>query len=425
MAVDQVEVNISVQAAGGKRDGFGVKLILDEHTAFVNRTKSYTSLAEVLVDFAATTKVYKAAFATFSQDPSPATVKIGRIDATDTSLTDSLTKIYLEDSSWYELEYVDKSKPEILLGAAWIEANGKIYGFSSEDANIFDSADATDTFSVLNALSYKRTFGHAHHQAGVDSATGSITVILDEVVTVTDVGHGLRVNDNINVTLGADAATNGNFLVASVIDADNFTFVASGAIGAPAPADPIEYYARYEFIESALSGVMLPKDPGADTWANQQLAGQVAIPTTVLNSSEIAAAEAKGANVYILANSVPRTRNGIMVDGSTFIDVTRGVDWLDANMEADIDDRLQSGPVPYTNKGGSTWYQILENRLNIALDQGVINPLSDEVPFEIFVPNPRNVPVEDRALRKWTGITFRALVGDKVHGVIVNGTLEI
>ena len=202
-------------------------MILEEHTAFANRTKSYTSITEIAVDFATTTNVYKAANAIFSQGEPPSTVKVGRVDAGDANLTESLNFIVDEDNDWYCLISVDKLEVEILELAAWTETQFKIYLAVSEDSGIFDSATLDDVVSDLAALNYNRTAILAHHEAGDDSATGSITAIATEVVTVTDVAHGLREGDDITISDGTDVATNGNFVVASVPTADTFTYLAT------------------------------------------------------------------------------------------------------------------------------------------------------------------------------------------------------
>jgi hypothetical protein len=427
MAVDLTSVTINVLDQASQRAGFGVPLILEEHTAFANRTKSYTSITEISLDFATTTNVYKAANAIFSQTEPPSTVKVGRAAAGDANLTESLNFIVDEDNDWYCLISVDKTEAEILELAAWTETQFKIFLAVSEDAGIFDSAITTDVVSDLAALNYNRTAILAHHEAGDDSATGSITAVASEVVTVTDVAHGLREGDDITISLGTDVATNGNFVVASVPTADTFTYLATGALDT-AIADSIEWSARYTFLEAAWAGEQLPKDPGSSTWKFKTLAGQTAIPKTVLNSSQIATAESKGANVYVDVAGVSMTREGVMVSGR-FIDVQRGIDWLDENLEKDLFDlQVNLEKLPYTSSGTAQVESVIRQRLTTAISQGVLNPLSEvegNLPFIVTVPSIADIPQSDRTTRILTGITFKALVGNAVHGVIVTGTVRV
>ncbi len=89
MAIDDVSVTISVGDTKIKAAGFGVPLILpeDTHSVFANRSKSYADLIALTVDFAVTTKTYKAANALFAQTTkrgkSIDTIKVGRVDSGD------------------------------------------------------------------------------------------------------------------------------------------------------------------------------------------------------------------------------------------------------------------------------------------------------------------------------------------------------
>lgn len=84
---DIIEVTVNTAAARVAQAGFGVPLILSHSATWTERTRVYESLAEVLVDFAATTPEYKAARAIFAQPKSPPRIVIGRA-------TSSITQRY-------------------------------------------------------------------------------------------------------------------------------------------------------------------------------------------------------------------------------------------------------------------------------------------------------------------------------------------
>lgn len=426
--IDNVNVSILIQDAKVTAAGFGTAMILAEHTAFTDRTKSYADLTEVAVDFAATTKVYKAANAILAQSPAPQSIKVGRIDAGDADITATLNAIALVDLDWYGLLLVSRITADILAAAAWTEANGKVFGFAVEDADVLTSA-TTDIFSVLQALGYHRTFGFYHHQSGVDALTGVSISVTAGVATVTKTAHGLRVNDPVTIDGAIDfgsSATSlvGNFIVDSVPTADTFTYAAPTAT-AGAATGTITYFARYTFPDAAWMGLQFAKDPGTSTWKFKTLAGIIATPKTLMDSAELAIAEGKGANVYVERAGVSITREGIMVSGR-FIDITRGVDWLDARMEERIFTELVNlEKVPYTNEGMTIIESAMREVLSLALSRGVINPVSDSEDYILTVPNVFDIPIADRTNRLFPDIGFQALVGNSVHGVTVTGTLRV
>jgi hypothetical protein len=427
MALDDVNVVITVQDTKVTQAGFGTILILGEHTVFTDRTKSYADLTEVAADFATTTKIYKAANAVFAQSPAPQSLKVGRIDAGDADLTATLNAIVDLDNDWYGLILESRLTADILAAAAWIETTTKVFGISSEDADIL-TAVTTDIFSVLQALSYNRTYTFYSHQAGVD-VTGTAITVTSEVATVTQALHGLRVNDPITISgaidFGADAdVLNGNFIVASVPTTGTFTYAAPGAADGAATGT-INYFAKYVFAEAAWMGLEFAKDPGLSTWKFKTLAGIAATPQTLMSSSQKAIVEGKGANIYISVAGVSMTREGIMVSGR-FIDVTRGTDWLDARLEERIfTDLVNLEKIPYTNAGMTIIEGAVREILSLAIKKGVINPVSDSQDYILTVPNVFDIPVADRQNRLFPDITFQALVGNAVHGVQVNGTLQV
>lgn len=108
---------------------------------------------------------------TFDIDPDVAGVPY-TLDVTPTLLTiaaytttqaigDDLDDINADNSTWYGLAITDNLQADQLLAAAWAEANEKLLGLGSSEADIVDTTDAADTTSLaaqLKALSYARTY---------------------------------------------------------------------------------------------------------------------------------------------------------------------------------------------------------------------------------------------------------------------------
>jgi hypothetical protein len=80
--IDQIiQVNINRESVGLTETGFGVPLILGEHTRTSEKVKTYFSLTEVSEDFQTSDLEYKKALALFSQAIKPEKIMIGKRSA--------------------------------------------------------------------------------------------------------------------------------------------------------------------------------------------------------------------------------------------------------------------------------------------------------------------------------------------------------
>lgn len=418
-----VTVNVGdtrVQAAG-----FGIPLIFDliADTVFPERVRSYTTLNAVGIDFAATTKVWKAASAIFAQARSPAVIKVGRRDVGDADEATALAAILIEDPDWYALIMAYKTSVIITAVAVWVEANGKIMLASSEDADVLTGV-STDVASLLQTSAYHRTAYMWHHAAGIDITAASYTVT-SGVATVQRVAHTLRVGDPVTFSNSSGSSIDGNNTVASIVDDDNFT-VATTAVDEAGP-DTVDYFARYTFPEAAWAGTQLSTDPGSETWKFKLLAGIAPTPPTLLTSSQELLAKGKNANLYTTLGGVGHTHDGVMASGR-FIDIERGIDWLDARIGEGIANRLlQEGKIPYSDAGGT----ILQGEIAAVLDQGVTNqllgPLLDDSGnfYVITVPKVNDQLAADRTARHFPGITAQAQLAGAVHTLAITVNANI
>ena len=112
------------------------------------RTRSYTSLATVAVDFAVTDPEYLAARDFFGQDPNPGTVKIGRIE-NGNDWSDELTLVNAVDPAWTAFVITDRTIVDQTDVAAWAKTNEKIFLIGSADADILNSGVSSDIASVI------------------------------------------------------------------------------------------------------------------------------------------------------------------------------------------------------------------------------------------------------------------------------------
>lgn len=162
---DVVQVTISRQTQSVSRRAFGWALILSIHTRFAERIRWYSQsswAADMVADgFATTDEAYLAAQNYFSPTPCPTQVAIGR-RALGESTTAALTACLAADPDWYGLILTDRDSTQVMLAAAWIESNKRLFVNAFWDANVVDQTDALDTTSIghlIKAAGYRRTGG--------------------------------------------------------------------------------------------------------------------------------------------------------------------------------------------------------------------------------------------------------------------------
>jgi hypothetical protein len=259
----------------------------------------------------------------------------------------------------------------------------------------------------------------------VDITTAAPVGINPAVATATLVAHGLREFDEITVEGADDTALNGNFVVASIVDADNFTFGAKGAaLGADANNGSITYFARYLFIEAAVEGLQGGKSIGTTAWDAKTVTGQVAIPTTILGAAEIQVLRDKGYLVYVeWANNYSATADGATATGEQIknIDVKF---WLEANLAvAALNAKKNNEQIPYTDKGFGLILTPLTGVMDTQIERKGINPLNDEEDYTITVASALDQDAADVALGIMPPIQIIGRVGDVVLEIEINVNL--
>jgi Protein of unknown function (DUF3383) len=414
-------VNVVVNVADTKvtRTGFGVPLILDiiESTVFAARTKSYASITEVAADFATTTKTYKAAAAIFAQSRAPSSIKVGREEAGDANITAALNAIEAEDTNWYCLLTPKRVSADIQEIALWISTRTKIYIANSQDADVL-TVVTTDIASILQAASYNRVAYLWHNKSGVD-VTGAVYNIASGVITVTQALHGLEVGDPMTFSASSGVSIDGNNTVDTVVDANNYT--AKTTAGDDATAPTVNYFANYTFPECAWAGLMLPSDPGSETWKFKQLTGISPADKTDILPSEEAVALGKNANLYTPLAGVGHTQEGVMAFGR-FIDIQRGIDWLETTMSETIAARLLAEPkIKYTDSGVAVIEAEINQVLDLGLRNNVLGPLLDNSGdfYRITVPKVADQLSADRTARYFPGIVVTAQLAGAVHSLAI------
>jgi len=420
---DVANVVINIADTRITRLGFGTILILDTlaSSVFAERVRTYTDIASVLVDFASTTKVYKATAAIFSQDRAPTSIKVGRHETGDASITAALDVIAAEDNAFYCIVTPLKSSAEIVEIATWTETQSKIFLAGSSDADVVTAVD-TDIASLLQASARNRAAYMWHHQT-INDETGVAVVVASGVATITDALHGLRVGDPITLDNSVTVAVDGDAIVDTVPTDGTYTFTTT----APDATGTADYFSGYNFPEAAWCGYMLPSDAGSETWKFKQLAGIQVTTTVHLSPTNENNALGKNANLYTLLAGVGHTLEGVMSSGR-FIDIQRGTDWLEARIEEGIVTLLLNHPkVPYTDAGFTAFYAEIASVLQQGVDNNVLSALLDDSGdfYRIVIPKAADQTTANRQNRYLPNITAEVQLAGAVHSTQITVNAKI
>ena len=159
-----VAIDLNTTTIAGK--SFSDLLILGEHTLNNSARLLVVTDPNELLDLGlkSTNPLYIAVATAFAQPSHVAQVFIGR-KAQDESVTDALAAVARENNSWYGLALVSREDADVMLAAAWAEANGKLFVTASADEKLPQSAEKTDIASKLEAKQYYRSAVMYSHKA--------------------------------------------------------------------------------------------------------------------------------------------------------------------------------------------------------------------------------------------------------------------
>ena len=338
--------------------------------------------ADIIVSFEAET-VSRAGFGTLLFITEDATEDPG----TMTPVLGSLEEV--EDAG-----YGTTSNPYLFAQAAFSQGQGfsrlKIYHKDPDDLN----------------ESWVEALGNA---ADVDSDFYALAIESREAADIEAVAGNVEARTLLFIPVTADA---------NVLDGQDDADIASTLLGQNLSRTGLMFKADGDesYPEAAWFGRMLPDDPGTVNWAWKTLSGQT---TDTFTSGERAALRDKRCNYYesVAGNSI--TYEGVTSEPGIFLDIVRGIDWLQQRMQEDyIAVQTSRDRIPYVGGGEIIESEVVRRRLDIAVDREV---LADD--YTVSVPNWRDQDPTDRANRNYPGITFEATYVGAVNSVEIRGTV--
>lgn len=432
-----VRVVISQETQAVPQQGFGIPLIMGPSNRFVELIRYYTSPSAMLADgFTTSDPEYVRAVKACSQALSPVQFGIGKYTA-PVSQVERLTVNNVADNTVY---------------SATID--GVLVSINSGAGATQDSILAL-LQTAINAAPVPVTAGAvtSHHiDLTSDSpglgftlvVTSNLTVthitsnhsIVDNIVAlqgVSDVWYGLSICSNLSsdiLQVAAYIETQKKIFGCSSSDADILTSVSTDVLSVLKSFGYRRTFLLYSTQasggpEAGWLGGQLPNIPGSSTWKFKQLNGTSPDDLSQTQRNNVIGTPdipAKNGNIYELVGGVPITEEGWMVSGQ-FIDITIGLDWLEATMQTNVFVPLAQLPkVPYTDQGVA----VIENAIRQTLQTGVTNGLIDgNSPITVTAPLVQNIPANTRAMRVLPDMKFSCRLAGAIHFVVVDGTVTV
>lgn len=424
-----VDININRQTQGVTREGFGTLLVLGTHKKFTEKIKFYSTQDEVLNDFSDSDEEAKATNLYFSQTPRPPRVAIGRREADSIEIT-----VTSEDNFTYEVNingtnfsYTSGTgeTATAIAGSLVTAING-----GSEPVTATDNNDGTfDISADVSGTAY--TVGLSDNLEITDTVTNdSISTDLNNIKNVSNEWYAVSsIQRDTQVIKDIAAWVESEFKIFGFAKSDNNILDGNVSTDIISELNALDYERTFgiyhqnaasTYIEAAWFGSQLTTQPGTSTWAFKSLSG---VSTTGLTTTESNAVKDKGGNTYEVDNGNNYMFPGIMIDNFTYIDITRGIDWLRARIIEDLQFRFANlGRIPYTNDGIATIESTIDSRLDNAVAVGLLaaNPEPS-----VSVPNALDVSSTDRANRVLPSVTFNARLQGGIHSVEINGVVTV
>ncbi len=438
---DIVSITISANSPGVTQAGFGKPLILSANAAWVERTRTYTDLAGVLVDFAATTPEYLGAAVIFAQSPCPEAIMIGKCTLKPTQVfTIGVTTV--ENNKAYNV-YVNGTL--VTYTSDGSATNDEI---ATGLALAIDGAQATHTGAATgSALSKVCT-------VTADAAGNWMSLSLPLVDTTmvgylsltqshvdpgaaTDLANILAEDDSWYVILSAYnspamvnaiadwANSNSKLYLADLQGSACETHVLSGATDEAAvlKSDAAGYAAGFyhrdngAFLAYGVAGRCLPLTAGSENWKFKTITG---VPVCQFTATQRANLKAKYCNYYYSTNGKSITTEG-QVGSGQWIDTVRFLDWFKARTSEAIFARQVGSDekIPMDDDG----IAIIENEVRGVIKEGITAGGISKSPKPIVTaPLAADISAANKLIRNLPGVKFTFTLSGAINKVTVTGT---
>lgn len=445
---DHVSITITEDTVGVKRPGFGRMIILSCKSiadSFAERARLYSDANEILDDFDADSPEYLAAAMYFSQDPQAEDVLIGRMVGQPT-LAYTITPV-VQNSKRYALT---------VSGEGFVTTLCEVTSDASATAT--EICDAFRT--ALNAVASKNytASGTTTLIVTANAAAGWFAIDVEDVddlvavmnhaepgtLIATDMANIVDADDSFYAVyplypstaylnaLATWCEANDKILAGESCDGGSPTVVEGSGTDALDDFDEANYkntagiWHQYpsEFYGAGLFGSWLPLSPGGsgqpgkDTLAYKTVSGATRPP---LSSTQRANLSARRATYMKLAFGFDVAWQGQVGDETRgFIDMTRKIDWLKAEVSSALGEALLAGSIDFTDEGISAATAAIRGAMTTAERKGVVAS-----GWTVTAPKAEDISDADKANRLLPDLKFACVVRSPVHKCAVDGVISL
>ena len=454
---DIIQLTISRETQSIARASFGTPAIVSEFAASktlttFDRYREYGNLTEMTDDSWATTdKEYIRAQKIFSQNPKPSKVVIGRKKPdTETveTWTEALTAIQAQTTDWYAFTINPTGKASVTFDIDFVTGNSivaTVNGIVCDavvwttdqqttmgllETEIETQTGLTDTVVTIGASPYRTMT--------IELESGDITAC-----TIVTTGGATQPVATVSFTEQDDvllAAAWAETQRKIFFHTDNDAVIPTAGTSDLAyqlnalnyDRSAIAYHpslvSNDQFLMEAMLGKMLPKDPGSATWKFKNVSGITAV---TLTSGERTLALGKECNIYTETSGVNMFEEGVVVSGE-YIDIIRGIDWLEATIQETIFSELVNvDKIPYTDEGVSVVEGLLRKALQegqqvgLIANSGLTDSNDNDVGFIITIPLVADISDQDKIARTLPDIEFTAILAGAIHKIEIAGIVTV
>lgn len=444
MALSEI-VTVSIQAGtvNPARVGFGVPLIMAYHTAWAgSEVRSYTTFSGLAADFPSGTagqrSVNLMAAQLFSQNPRPPSIKVGRLPAPATNQTFTIDAGDMATGVDIVGSIVSPDGTVTAIDVAWNTSLALTLADLETAIDAITGLEATAAsplVTVAENVQKGEQFSYSFTTVGVDVRETTADWAYDTALTAAEVidpefyavvadnnspqnmdkiARWALTNDRL-AAFGPQYSKIAQFVSGEFsVGADHTALMANDSAFSLFTKEP-----RVTYKECAWFGNMLPRDPGSATWAFKALAGVGADTWTATERTLIEASAHKG-NHYAAEASVGITRPG-KAHGGEWLDIVRGLDWLQARLEERLFTLLVNNPkIPYTDEG----IALVEAEVRAQLRDAEIRGLID-AGWTTTVLAAADQASADRTARILRGVEFDARLAGAIHSINIAGTVTV
>lgn len=442
-----VNVDITLNTAGTTREGFGLPLFLASTDNFEERVRGYTSLTEVAEDFGEDTAAYKAAKQLWSQTPKVTQLYIGRramqytvsipdavVERTDYSLTVAVgggvsqpyryttqaedTALIVLTQFKEQIEADPTIKDDVTINVTGTGSSATMIVTKAGDNDFVKVTSTTNTVSIAGTTADTA----ATALAAIEKYSTDWYFISAEDRTtqfVLAMASEIQARKKIFFTANSDVAALQGTELASASDV-------------PAQLAKSMYTrtvclwhhtASHDYPEMAYVAYGAPYDAGSIAWGNAQLTGVEASLQPAnqrpLTSIQKSALDVRHCNFIDLDGGVPVVRRGI-TSGGEWIDIIRGVDWLESDVKSSLRDLLinqKGGKITYDDTGITRIRQVIETSLQRAVNRNFLSS------YTVNVPKASQVALADKKARILKDVAFAGILAGAILDVNLKGTV--